>query len=122
MSQCCAGCTCGQPAGTPAPAMTIVAEPATVTEGWQMTGLASGREQLGSARRDVPILRPYEPVEWSAKELHRGVRVIELCIDAEDPTDAYVKVLGADAKAVYATWQQVAAKAGTGWIADEDPF
>lgn len=135
MSKCCPECTCEERAIAcyvstgPAPAAAVVepdvftAEPTTVTEGWQMTGLASGREQLGSARRDVPILRPIDhPVEWSAKELHHGVRVIEVCIDAEDPVDAYVKVLGADAKSVYVTWQQIAAKVGTGWIADEDPF
>lgn len=127
MGTCCAGCTCGDPMHNPAATVVdqeivdveiVDADPSAVTEGWQMTGLASGRDQLGHRRRDVPILRPIEgPVEWSASELHLGIRVIELCIDAEDAGDAYVKVLGVDALSVYSTWQRAAATVGTAdWL------
>ena len=145
--KCCPECTCDERViacysmtGPPPPKAvgdheTIDAQPEfrlaptlaeatpVVTEGWQMTGLASGRKSLGHRRRDVPILCPIDGgVEWVGKELHGGIRPIEVCVDAEDPADAYVKVLGVEAKDVYATWQRIAEMVVRGdWLRSE-PF
>jgi hypothetical protein len=128
VSACCDGCTCSRLDPTPNRAVVdheiVDADPSVITEGWQMTGLISGRDTMRPRRRDVPILRPTDgPVEWSTRELHLGVRVIDLCVDAEDPNDAYLKVLGSDPKRVYATWQRVAVEVGSnGWFDNGEPF
>lgn len=118
MSACCAGCTCGQPEPQPAVALVGPEVIDTVTEGWEMTGLASQRKD-GPARSwkgtRWPVLRPIDgPVEWSARELRNGIAFIEVRASGDDADgDGHVKVLGADAKAVYDAWQRVAASVAT---------
>lgn len=119
---CCPECTCEERAAAPAPAMTIVDHEIVlsddVTEGWECFGTSSHRAdgRLGSP----PILRPIT-VEWSDRELTQGIRAIEVCVDMEDPADAYVKVRGVNAKQTYETWQRTAAGiAKANWF--QEPF